>query len=217
MTAAADVPQDPDGAADVVVGPDGAARCWWAAATPQLARYHDDEWARGPRDEHGLFERLCLEAFQAGLSWRLVLERRAALRAALDHFRPDLLADRDASDVERLLEAPGMIRNRAKVAAVLTNARVLRRLHAAGGGLGPLTEEVLAVAPAPERRPPARRDDVPASTPASEVLARRLRAEGWRFVGPTTAYAYLQAAGWVDDHLVGCHARRPDGRETVRR
>lgn len=211
MTAAAAASQGPDVPADLVTGSDGLARCWWAAATPELARYHDDEWARGPRDEDGLFERLCLEAFQAGLSWRLVLERRAALRAALDDFRPTALAERDPSDVERLLDAPGMIRNRAKVGAVLSNARVLVRLHAAGSGLGALTEAVRAAVPSPARRPPVRRDDVPAATPTSAALTRRLRSEGWRFVGPTTAYAYLQAAGWVDDHLLGCHARGSDG------
>ncbi len=197
---------EPDG--DVVVGADGVARCWWAAATPQLARYHDTEWGRGPHDEPGLFERLCLEAFQAGLSWRLVLERRAALRTALDGFEPARLAARDPADVDVLLAAPGMIRNRAKVTAVLANARVLVRLHADGTGLGPLTEEVLAAVPPPPRPAPVRRTDVPAATATSAALARRLRDAGWRFVGPTTAYAYLQAGGWVDDHLAACAARR---------
>lgn len=196
----------PDG---LVTGADGRRRCWWASGSPLLERYHDVEWGRGPRDDRGLFERLSLEAFQAGLSWRLVLERREALRAAFAGFDPERLARTGGTTaaVDRILDAPGMIRNRAKVAAVLTNARVLRSLHAAGTTLATLTEQALADRPPADGPPPRHRDDVPSRSPASELLAARLRAQGWRFVGPTTAYAYLQAAGWVDDHLVGCHAR----------
>ena len=197
------------GSQDLVVGADGRARCWWAAATPQLERYHDEEWGHGPRDERGLFERLSLEAFQAGLSWRIVLERRDALRSALDGFDPVTLATRGPDDDAHLatvLAAPGMIRNRAKVVAVLANARTLRTLHAEGSGLGVLTDAALRLHP-PAATAPRARGEVPSSSPASEELARRLRDAGWRFVGPTTAHAYLQACGWVDDHLVGCHAR----------
>jgi len=198
---------------DLVTGADGVRRCWWAGATPELERYHDTEWGRGGRDERGLFERLSLEAFQAGLSWRIVLERRPALRAAFADFEPAALATLGPEAVEGILAMPGIIRNRAKVTAVLANARVLVDLHVRGSGLGPLTEAVLAERPLPSGPPPRRRDDVPASTPTSTLLATRLRASGWRFVGPTTAYAYLQATGWVDDHLEGCHARRRPGRE----
>lgn len=198
---------------DLAVGADGRARCWWAADTPELARYHDDEWGRGPRDEQGLFERLCLEAFQAGLSWRLVLERRDALRAAFEGFDPAVLAARPVGEdeVALVLTAPGMIRNRAKVAAVLANARVLHRLHRAGSGLHELTEDAVRAHPEVGRAP-RRRADVLARSPVSTALAAVLRGVGWRFVGPTTAHAYLQASGWVDDHLVGCHARRARGR-----
>lgn len=197
---------------DLVRGDDGLLRCWWAGGSTLLERYHDEEWGRGPRDERGLFERLSLEAFQAGLSWRIVLERRTALREALADFDPAAVARLDAAGIDAILDRPGVIRNRAKVAAIVANARVLLDLHAAGSGLRPITDEVLAAdvaaAGAIEAGPrPSRRTDVPAHTPASDALARRLRAHGWRFVGPTTAYAYLQAAGWVDDHLLGCHAR----------
>jgi len=198
-------------APDLVTGADGLQRCWWAAATPLLEAYHDVEWAQGPRDERSLFERLSLEAFQAGLSWRTVLERRAQLRSAFADFDPATVAALTASDLPRLLAMPGMIRNRAKVAAIVENARILLDLHTAGSDLRTITDEVLAAAD-PGRTAPTRRADVPASTEASAALADRLRASGWRFIGPTTAYAYLQAVGWVDDHLVGCHARRGPGR-----
>lgn len=197
---------------DLLRGDDGLLRCWWAGGSTLLERYHDEEWGRGPRDERGLFERLSLEAFQAGLSWRIVLERRTALREALVGFDPAAVARLDAADVDAVLDRPGVIRNRAKVAAIVANARVLLDLHAAGSGLRAITdavvaEDVTATDIPSVGAPPRRRTDVPSHTPASDALARRLRAHGWRFVGPTTAYAYLQAAGWVDDHLAGCHAR----------
>jgi DNA-3-methyladenine glycosylase I len=203
---------------DLVTGSDGLARCWWAAATPLLEAYHDGEWARGPRDERALFERLSLEAFQAGLSWRIVLERRATLRAAFADFDPAVVAGLGHAEVEGLMAHPGMIRNRAKITAVVSNARVLLGLHAAGSGLRAVTEEVLAAAAPAPRAAPTRRTDVPASTDGSAALARHLRSLGWRFIGPTIAYAYLQAVGWVDDHLAGCHARgRPADDPTVGR
>ena len=199
--------EDPTG---LVEGEDGLLRCWWAPVTGQMARYHDEEWGRGPRDERSLFERLSLEALQAGLSWRIVLERREALRSAFSGFAPERLAGLTDGGIERILDLPGTIRNRAKVTAIVRNAGVLLDLHAQGTGLRELTEDVLTTHPAAPAEPPRRRDDVPATTEASTELARRLRRIGWRFVGPTTAYAYLQAVGWVDDHLVGCHARRAD-------
>jgi DNA-3-methyladenine glycosylase I len=203
---------------DLPIGTDGRRRCWWAAGSPLLERYHDDEWGRGPRDERGLFERLSLEAFQAGLSWRLVLERREVLRSAFSGFDPatlvNLQSGADGADVDRILRTEGIIRNRAKIAAVLHNAQVLRSLHAGGEGLAMLTEAALAAHPLPhDAPPPRRRSDVPSRSAASETLAALLRERRWRFVGPTTAYAFLQAAGWVDDHLEGCHARlRPGAR-----
>jgi DNA-3-methyladenine glycosylase I len=197
---------------DLVRGRDGRLRCWWVRGSELLEDYHDDEWGHGPRDERGLFERLSLEAFQAGLSWRIVLERRTALRSALAGFDPSVVAGFAPTDVDAALARPGVIRNRAKVEAIVANARILLDLHATGSGLRATTERALAEAATASgavRRgsAPRRRADVPAHSPASGALARHLRALGWRFVGPTTAYAYLQATGWVDDHLVGCHAR----------
>jgi DNA-3-methyladenine glycosylase I len=201
-----------DAGRDLVRGADGRARCWWVADHALLGAYHDREWGRGPRDETGLFERLSLEAFQAGLSWRLVLERRDALREAFGGFEPQALARLGDHDVDRLLARPGMIRNRAKVAAVVANARILTDLHATGSGLAAITAEVIRSVPTPVRARPGRREDVPSSTATSAALARRLRADGWRFVGPVTAYAYLQAAGWIDDHLRGCHVQPSEDR-----
>jgi len=195
---------------DLVRGTDGRSRCWWAGGSTLLERYHDEEWARGPRDEQGLFERLCLEAFQAGLSWRIVLERRDALRDAFHGFAPRAVATMGSTGIERVLTLPGTIRNRAKVTAIVANAGRLVALHDRGLGLRRLTDDVVAEVPL-DTAPPRRRADVPATTPTSELLARRLRALGWRFVGPTTAYAYLQAVGWVDDHLTGCLARTSAG------
>ena len=196
---------------DLIEGEDGLLRCWWAPVTEQMARYHDEEWARGPRDERSLFERLSLEALQAGLSWRIVLERRTALHRAFAGFSPERLAGLPDTEVERILDLPGTIRNRAKVSAIVHNAAVLLDLHAQRSGLRELTEDVLTSHPPAPAEPPRRRSDVPASTEASTELARRLRGIGWRFVGPTTAHAYLQAVGWVDDHLLGCHARGAGG------
>lgn len=194
----------------LAAGSDGTLRCWWAVSGPTMERYHDEEWGRGPRDEQGLFERLSLEAFQAGLSWRIVLERREALRTAFVGFDPEAVAAFTSSDVVETLTREGMIRNRAKVEAVVANARLLVELREFGIGLGTLTEEVVAAHP-PSGRPPRSRQEVPATSTTSIALARRLRDLGWRFVGPTTAHAYLQAVGWVDDHVVGCVARRGPG------
>jgi len=196
---------------DLVRGEDGLLRCWWAGDTRELERYHDTEWGRSGRDERDLFERLCLEAFQAGLSWRIVLERREALRSAFSGFEPTDVGRFTTTDIEHLMEDRRLIRNRAKITAVVENARLLGRLHDRGVRLQALTDDAVARVPLGERdAPPRARTDVPASTATSIHLARELRRLGWRFVGPTTAYAYLQAAGWVDDHLMGCHARGPD-------
>jgi len=192
---------------DLSEGEDGLLRCWWAAGSPALERYHDLEWGRGARDERSLFERLSLETLQSGLSWRLVLERREALRETFAGFDPRLLARRSEADIERMLATPGTIRNRAKVAAIVHNAGVHVELWSRGSGLADLTEGVLTATPTRERPAPEDRTQVPASTPTSHALAQELRAVGWRFIGPVTAYAYLQATGWVDDHLRRCTAR----------
>jgi DNA-3-methyladenine glycosylase I len=186
------------GLSGLVSGPDGRPRCAWAVSAPEYVAYHDEEWGRPVRDDDALFERLCLEAFQSGLSWLTILRKRAAFRDAFAGFAIDRVAAFDERDVERLLADARIVRNRAKVLAAIVNARAALALAPAG-----LAELIWSFAP-PERPRPARRDDVPASTPESTALARELKGRGFRFVGPTTAYALMQACGLVDDHLEGC-------------
>jgi DNA-3-methyladenine glycosylase I len=156
-------------------------------------------------DEQGLFEKLALETFESGLSWRTILAKRDAFRAAFAGFQPDVVASFGDADVERLLADPGIVRNRAKIEATLANARATVGLRATGELLEAL---VLAHAPAPPVRPPATWADVPAKVPETVALAGDLKRHGFRFVGPTTLYALMQACGPVDDHLAGCPARR---------
>jgi DNA-3-methyladenine glycosylase I len=178
------------------------SRCF-GDGDPLYEAYHDDEWGRPVLDEHGLFERLSLEAFQSGLSWLTILRKRPAFRAAFAGFDPDAVARFGDADVERLLADAGIVRNRAKVAATLANARATVALRDAGTPLDALVAEHR-----PPDRPASRSfADVPASTPETKRLASRLKAEGFRFVGPTTLYALMQACGYVDDHLWGCPVR----------
>ena len=183
---------------DVVVGTDGVARCPWGGATADYRAYHDDEWGRPVRTDDGLFERLTLEAFQSGLSWLTILRKRPAFRAAFGGFVIATVAEFGPADVERLLADAGIVRNRAKIEAVIGNARAAAELSA---GLAAL---LWSFAP-PARPRPARMAEVPATTPGSAAMAKALRRHGFRFVGPTTAYALMQATGMVDDHLAGCH------------
>ncbi|HEX6445906.1 MAG TPA: DNA-3-methyladenine glycosylase I [Streptosporangiales bacterium] len=180
-----------------VEGPDGKLRCPWATSAPDYVAYHDDEWGRPVRDDTGIYERMTLEAFQSGLSWLTVLRKRPAFRAAFAGFDPAVVAGYGDDDVERLLGDAGIIRNRAKIEAAVANARAALEVP---GGVAAL---VWSYAPesTPVRHTVA---DVPATTPESVALAKRLRREGFRFVGPTTAYAMMQACGLVDDHLAGC-------------
>jgi DNA-3-methyladenine glycosylase I len=182
------------------VGRDGRRRCWWCAATPDYERYHDDEWGRPQRDEVALFEKLCLEAFQSGLSWLTILRKRPAFRHAFAGFEPGAVAAFGERDVTRLLGDSGIVRNRAKIEATIANARAVAALHDAGQSLSDL---LWSFAPAGRPRPAV--GAIPATTPASTAMARALKARGFRFVGPTTAYALMQACGMVDDHLQGCH------------
>jgi DNA-3-methyladenine glycosylase I len=190
----------------LVTDDDGVPRCGWATSAPDYLSYHDEEWGRPVRGEVALYERFTLEAFQSGLSWLTILRKRAGFRRAFDGFDPERVARYEPDDVERLLADPAIVRNRAKVAAAITNAgAVLRLRETVDGGLDSL---VWSFAPDPAARPvPVRPDDVPAATPESTALAKQLRRHGFVFVGPTTAYAAMQACGLVDDHLVGCHVR----------
>jgi len=193
-------------------GPDGEPRCWWAVSAPEYVRYHDEEWGRPVRDDRGLFERLCLEAFQSGLSWLTILRKREAFRAAFAGFDPAAVAEFGEHDVARLMADAGIVRNRAKVEAAIGNARAAEAMRADGESL---SELIWSFAPR-RHEPPRTRADVPAVTPESTALANELKRRGFRFVGPTTAYALMQACGLVDDHLAGCAAREL-GRPRFRR
>ncbi|MGW3683148.1 DNA-3-methyladenine glycosylase I [Streptomyces prasinus] len=187
-----------------LAGPDGAPRCPWALSSEDYIAYHDEEWGRPVHGDDALFERLSLEAFQSGLSWITILRRRPGFRTAFAGFRIAAVAEFTDADRERLLADTGIIRNRAKIDATLGNARVL-----AGWAPGDLDALIWSHAPDPAGRPaPATFADVPAVTPESTALAKALKKRGLRFVGPTTAYALMQACGLVDDHLRDCAARR---------
>ncbi|PKK15306.1 DNA-3-methyladenine glycosylase I [Thermomonospora sp. CIF 1] len=181
-------------------GPDGLARCPWGLSPPDYLAYHDREWGRPVTDDQGLYERLCLEAFQSGLSWLTILRKREGFRAAFKGFDPAAVAAFGPADVERLLADPAIVRNRAKIEAAIANARATLELPT---GLAALVWRYAD----PDAPAPRTTADVPASTPASAALAKELKRHGFRFVGPTTAYALMQACGLVDDHLVGCHRR----------
>jgi DNA-3-methyladenine glycosylase I len=189
-------------AGGVVVGEDGLARCPWAAEHPINRHYHDTEWGLPVRGERALFERISLEAFQSGLSWLTILRKRPAFRVAFCDFDPDTVAAFTDADVERLLRDPGIVRNRAKIEATLKNARATLALRDDGG------LDRLIWSHKPEQQlEPTTLAELPSATPASKALALDLRAHGFAFVGPTTAWALMEAAGLVDAHLVGCHRR----------
>ncbi len=184
---------------DLVTGPDGLARCAWAGAAADYLAYHDDEWGRPVRDDDGLYERLTLEAFQSGLSWLIILRKRPGFRAAFRDFAIQKVAAFGEQDVTRLLDDTGIVRNRSKIEAAIRNARVAADLP---DGLAKL---LWSFAPPPREHRPHTFADVPAVTPESTAMAKDLKKRGFRFVGPTTAYALMQATGMVDDHLADCH------------
>jgi DNA-3-methyladenine glycosylase I len=182
-------------------GPDGLLRCPWALSAPEYVAYHDNEWGRPVSTVQGLYERLTLEAFQSGLSWITVLRKRENFRRAFAGFQPERVADFAEDDIERLLSDPGIIRNRAKIAAAIQNARLVV-------DLGPrFAELVLSYRVIGRARPGA--GEWRATSPESVGMARELKRLGFRFIGPTTAYATMQAIGLVDDHVVGCFAPPP--------
>jgi DNA-3-methyladenine glycosylase I len=182
---------------DLVIGADGRPRCRWAGSAPDYLAYHDEEWGRPVRDDDALYERLTLEAFQSGLSWLTILRKRPAFRAAFAGFSIDKVAAFGEADIVRLLADVGIVRNRAKIEAALANARAAAELP---DGLAAL---LWSFAPPPRSRPESFAD-VPPATPESKAMAKELKRRGFRFVGPTTAYALMQATGMVDDHLAGC-------------
>ena len=179
----------------MVVGDDGLARCWWGASSPEYVAYHDDEWGKPVRDDRALYEKLCLEAFQSGLSWITILRKREGFRAAFAGFDPEAVAGFGEQDVERLMADVSIVRNRAKIEAAIANARATLDVD--------LTELLWSFAPEPRPRPRTRAE-LPALTPESTAMAKALKKRGFKFVGPTTAYALMQACGLVDDHIDGC-------------
>jgi DNA-3-methyladenine glycosylase I len=185
----------------------GNKRCEWALSAPDYLAYHDEEWGRPVSDDDGIFERITLEAFQSGLSWLTILRKREGFRAAFAGFRIEKVARFGDDDVRRLLADAGIVRNRAKIEAALANARAAAELD------GGLAELVWSFAPSGRRRAPRSLADVPATTDESKAMARELKRRGFRFVGPTTAYASMQACGLVNDHVAGCSVRGAVERE----
>ena len=197
----------PDSA--LATGADGLVRCYWSLGTPEYVAYHDEEWGRPVLSDDGFFERLCLEAFQSGLSWLTILRKRPAFRAAFAGFDPAKVAAFGPADIERLLSDPGIVRNRLKVEAAVHNAGRCLEVIDECGSLAALIWRFRPTTPAP---PIVLRSDWPAVTPESTALATALKRRGFRFVGPTTAYATMQAAGLVNDHAAGCWAHDEVGR-----
>jgi DNA-3-methyladenine glycosylase I len=180
---------------------DGRRRCSWGNSTPEYVRYHDEEWGRPVTDDRGIYERLVLEGFQSGLSWLTILRKRENFRAAFANFEIDAVARFGARDVNRLLGDAGIVRHRGKIEAAVANAKAAAALDV------PLAELVWSFAPSGRRAAPRKLADVPALTPESTALSKELKRRGFRFVGPTTAYAAMQACGLVNDHVAGCWVR----------
>lgn len=185
----------------------GCPRCSWCQATPLYRHYHDHEWGFPVADDRRLFEKICLEGFQSGLSWLTILNKREGFRAAFANFDAEQVAAFDARDVERLVQDPGIVRHRGKIESTINNAR---RVLALRSEFGSLAHYVWRYEPAPSERPAQLTREVArtlSTSAASIALSKDLKKRGWSFVGPTTVYAFMQAMGLVNDHLEGCHAR----------
>ncbi len=191
---------------NAIVCDDGLKRPPWAVGNALLREYYDSEWGMPVRDERGLFERISLEAFQSGLSWLIVLQKRDALRKAFSNFEPDVVAKFDASDIERLLADTGIIRNRAKIDATINNAQAVIELRSDGG----LAEFIWSFKPSATPAPRTLAE-IPTTSVESIALSKALRKRGFKFVGPTTMFALMEAAGIVDTHLVDSHRRGSSG------
>ena len=195
--------------AGIVIGSDGLGRCWWGAADELYRQYHDDEWGRPVADDRRLFEKLILEGFQSGLSWLTILRKRENFRRAFAGFEPAAVAAFGPDDVERLLGDAGIVRHRGKIESTINNARRYAELRDEVGSLGAYA---WGFEPDPSTRPELMDHDTLmqiTTSPESVAMSKDLRRRGWSFVGPTTVYAFMQAMGIVNDHLVGCHRREP--------
>ena len=192
-------------ASSVVRGDDGRKRCSWSASTPDYAAYHDDEWGRPVVDDVRIYEKICLEGFQSGLSWLTILRKRDGFRNAFAGFDPELVAKFGERDITRLLGDAGIVRHRGKIEATIANAHATLEAQAHYGSLASM---VWSFEPRRRGRPvPKGLGDIPAKTTESTALSKALAKLGFRFVGPTTAYAAMQSLGLVNDHVTGCHAR----------
>lgn len=185
---------------EIVHGDDDKPRCWWGVSTPEYAHYHDTEWGFGVTDDHRLFEKICLEGFQSGLSWITILRKRDNFRSAFAEFDPGLVADFSDRDVERLLSDAGIVRHRGKITSTINNASRALELADEHGSLASYFYQWFE----PSAEPPVTIESI---TAASTALSKDLKKRGWTFVGPTTAYAFMQAMGLVNDHLEGCWVR----------
>ncbi len=207
MTSAGRTPPDTPASPPDILAPasaDDRPRCAWGTSAPEYVAYHDDEWGKVLHGDDALFERLCLEAFQSGLSWLTILRKRPAFRRVFDGFAIETVAGYDEADVERLLADASIVRNRAKITSSIQNARIAADLD------GGLDELMWSFAPTGPRTRPAGISEVPAVTAESTAMAKELKRRGFRFFGPTTAYALMQATGMVDDHVSTCW-RSQDG------
>ena len=192
----------------VVRGDDGVRRCGWCTAAPDYVAYHDDEWGRPVTDDVRVYEKICLEGFQSGLSWLTILRKREGFRRAFAGFDPAAVARYGPRQVERLLADAGIVRHRGKIEATIANARATLAVQERHGSLAAL---VWSFEPSgrPRRPAPKRLGDIPGKTAESTALSKELGRNGFRFVGPTTAYAAMQSLGLVNDHIAGCHVRGP--------
>ena len=189
---------------DTRIGSDDVTRCAWVGDDAEYERYHDEEWGTPLRGDRALFEKIALEGFQAGLSWITILRKRPRFREVFDGFDPSVIAAYGEDDIARLMDDAGIVRNRAKIEATISNAALVAAMQA-----GELEALMWSFAPAAHVAP-ASFAQVPATTPESEAMSKALRKRGFRFVGPTTMYALMQSAGMVDDHVDGCwRAQRP--------
>ncbi|MEX0349654.1 MAG: DNA-3-methyladenine glycosylase I [Paracoccaceae bacterium] len=184
-----------------ILGPDGLPRCKWCQAAPEFFDYHDTEWGYPVSDDQRLFEKLCLESFQSGLSWRTILAKRDNFRAAFARFDFNAVAGFDESDIDRLLQDKGIVRHRGKIEAVINNAARAQELVAEKGSIA---AHVWSFEPDPGSLP---EPQTVSTSPESHALSKDLRKRGWKFVGPTTVYAFMQAMGLVNDHAAGCTMR----------
>jgi DNA-3-methyladenine glycosylase I len=184
--------------------PDGRSRCWWCGDDPLYVAYHDDEWGRVMHDDRRLFEKICLEGFQAGLSWLTILRKRQNFRTAFHGFDPAIVASYEESDVRRLLGDAGIVRHQGKIESTINNARRYAELTAEFGSLDAFVWSFAVGHPEGDRSVP---HGIPTSTPSSARLSKELKKRGWTFVGATTMYAFMQSVGIVNDHVEGCFAR----------